>query len=305
MKLQFKTSEQYTMSSIHAERIHRPHMGGNWHFHQEFELIYFLKGHGMRIVGDHISNFQSGELVLVGQWLPHLWRNAAETADNEITDFIVIKFTKMFGSVDLFAMPELVHVKALLKKANQGIFFPSETQAAVHDDMLRLVKAESTEKLILLLKVLRKLVRCEDYRMLSSPNFTLPKQIAGENRLHKVINYISGNYANNITLNEISKIAVMTPPAFCRFFKTRTNRTFSSFLNEVRISRACQFLINGESPIKQICYDVGFSSLTNFNRTFKSFMGISPSVYRDNYGNFRKLKEKLSPSVSMTHGDTF
>ncbi len=292
MKLQFKTSEQFTMSSIYAKRVHRPHTGGNWHFHQEFELIYFIKGHGMRVVGDNISNFQAGELVLVGQWLPHLWRNASESTDEEMTDFVVVKFTRMFGSVDLFAMPELIHVKALLKKANQGLYFPKETQRAVHTDMLNLVKAESSEKLILLLKILRRLVKCEAYQVLSSPNFSLPKQIKGENRLYKVINYISVNYATNITLNEISKIAVMTPPAFCRFFKTRTNRTFSSFLNEIRISRASQFLINGETSIKQICFDVGFSSLTNFNRAFKSVNGISPSNYRNSYSTFRKFNLK-------------
>lgn len=288
MRLQFKSSEQNSLSSIYAKRVHRPHIGGDWHFHKEFELIYFLKGQGMRIVGDHISNFQKGELVFVGQWLPHLWRNDENDLDNAATDFIVIKFTRMFGDVDLFSMPELAHIKVLLRAADQGILFSEKTRRSVHEDVLKLTVAESSERLILLLGILRKLVISDDHTLLSGPNFTLPKQIGGENRLQKVINYISANYAQNIGLDDISKIAVMTPPAFCRFFKTRTNKTFSHFLNEVRISKACQLLINGEAPIKQICYDVGFSSLTNFNRTFKGFKGISPSTYRDNYSNFRE-----------------
>lgn len=293
MKLKFKTSEQDSLSSILARRVYRPHVGGDWHFHKEFELIYFLKGQGMRIVGDHISNFQKGELVLVGQWLPHLWRNDEDSLDGLGTDFIVVKFMRMFGDVDLFSMPELLHIKVLLKEANRGILFSKKTRKSVHDELLRLATAESSEKLILLLSVLRKLVQSNDHKTLSGPNFAIPKQVAGENRLQKVINYISANYAQNISLDDISKIAVMTPPAFCRFFKTRTNKTFSLFLNEVRISRACQLLINGEAPIKQICYDVGFSSLTNFNRTFKSFKGTAPSAYRDNYKMFRRdqLKE--------------
>lgn len=288
MKLQFKSSEQDSLSSIYAKRLHRPHMGGDWHFHKEFELIYFLKGQGMRIVGDHISNFQKGELVLVGQWLPHLWRNDENDSEGTVTDFVVIKFTRMFGGVDLFAMPELLHIKALLKEANQGILFSKKTRKLVHDELLRLTTAEASEKLILLLSILRTLVRSTNYQTLSGPNFAIPKQVAGENRLQKVINHISTNFSQNISLEDISRIAAMTPPAFCRFFKTRTNKTFSLFLNEVRISKACQLLINGEAPIKQICYDVGFSSLTNFNRTFKSFKGISPSSYRDSYSNFRQ-----------------
>jgi len=293
VKLQFKPSEQDSLSSIYAKRLHIPHMGGDWHFHKEFELIYFLKGQGMRIVGDHISNFQKGELVLVGQWLPHLWRNDKENSETGKTDFIVIKFTKMFGNVDLFSMPELLHIKALLNEANQGILFSKKTRKSVHDDLLKLTTAESSEKLILLLRILRTLVKSKNYQTLSGPNFAIPKDVAGENRLQKVINFISTNFSQNISLEDISKIAVMTPPAFCRFFKTRTRKTFSSFLNEVRISKACLLLINGESPIKRICYDVGFSSLTNFNRTFKSFKGISPSTYRDSFTNFRQhnLKE--------------
>lgn len=288
MKLKFKSSEQDTLSSIYAKRLHRPHMGGDWHFHKEFELIYFLKGHGMRIVGDHISHFQKGELVLVGQWLPHLWRNDEDNSEAVTTDFIVIKFTKMFGNVDLFAMPELLHIKALLKEANQGILFSKKTRKSVHEDLLKLTTAEASEKLILLLSILQTLVKSADYQTLSGPNFVIPKDVTGENRLQKVINFISTNYSQNISLNDISNIAVMTPPAFCRFFKTRTNKTFSMFLNEVRISKACQLLIDGEAPIKQICYDVGFSSLTNFNRTFKSFKGMAPSNYRDSYGDFRE-----------------
>ncbi|MRI00122.1 helix-turn-helix domain-containing protein [Kriegella sp. EG-1] len=293
MKLQFKSSEQDSMSSIYVKRVYRPHTGGDWHFHKEFELIYFLKGQGMRIVGDHISNFQKGELVLVGQWLPHLWRNEEDNFTGETTDFIVVKFTRKFGDVDLFLMPELLHIKALLKEASSGLLFSKKVRKSVHEDLLQLTQAESSEKLILLLSVLRKLVKSEKYQKLSGPNFTLPKEVSGENRLQKVINYISTNYANSFGLEDIAKIAAMTPPAFCRFFKTRTNKTFSLFLNEVRISKACQLLINGEAPIKQICYDVGFTSLTNFNRTFKSFKKVSPSNYRDRYSNFRhqNLKE--------------
>ncbi|MEO9892715.1 AraC family transcriptional regulator [Aurantibacter sp.] len=293
MKLHFKSSEQDSLSSIYAKRLHRPHMGGDWHFHEEFELIYFLKGQGMRIVGDHISNFQKGELVLVGQWLPHLWRNDVDKFTVENTDFIVIKFTRMFGDVNLFSIPELLHIKALLKESNQGILFSKKVRKSVHEELLQLTRAEASEKLILLLSILRKLVKSKNYQKLSGPNFTIPKEVSGENRLQKVINYISANYSKSIGLDDISKIAAMTPPAFCRFFKTRTNKTFSLFLNEVRISKACQLLINGEAPIKQICYDVGFSSLTNFNRTFKSFKEVSPSNYRDSYSNFRQhnLKE--------------
>ena len=292
MKLQFKSSDQDLLSSITARRVDIPHMGGDWHFHEEYELIYFMKGQGMRIVGDHISNFKKGELVLVGQWLPHLWRNNEVNSEVVSTDFIVIKFTRIFGDVDLFMIPELLKIKMLLKVADQGILFSKDTRKLVHDDMLKLSSAVASEKLILLLTILNTLVKNDNYQTLSGPNFSIPKQIAGENRLQKVINHISINFAQNISLEEISRLAVMTPPSFCRFFKKRTNKTFSLFINEVRISKACQLLINGEQSVNQICYDVGFSSLTNFNRNFRNFKGVSPSNYRNRYHNFRHYNLK-------------
>lgn len=292
MKLQFKSSDQDLLSSITARRVDIPHMGGDWHFHEEYELIYFMKGQGMRIVGDHISNFKKGELVLVGQWLPHLWRNNEVNSEVVSTDFIVIKFTRIFGDVDLFMIPELLKIKMLLKVADQGILFSKDTRKLVHDDMLKLSSAIASEKLILLLTILNTLVKNDNYQTLSGPNFSIPKQISGENRLQKVINHISINFAQNISLEEISRLAVMTPPSFCRFFKKRTNKTFSLFINEVRISKACQLLINGEQSVNQICYDVGFSSLTNFNRNFRNFKGVSPSNYRNRYHNFRHYNLK-------------
>ena len=292
MKLQFKSSDQDLLSSITARRVDIPHMGGDWHFHEEYELIYFMKGQGMRIVGDHISNFKKGELVLVGQWLPHLWRNNEVNSEVVSTDFIVIKFTRIFGDVDLFMIPELLKIKMLLKVADQGILFSKDTRKLVHDDMLKLSSAIASEKLILLLTILNTLVKNDNYQTLSGPNFSIPKQILGENRLQKVINHISINFAQNISLEEISRLAVMTPPSFCRFFKKRTNKTFSLFINEVRISKASQLLINGEQSVNQICYDVGFSSLTNFNRNFRNFKGVSPSNYRNRYHNFRHYNLK-------------
>ena len=281
MKLQYKPTEKDARSSIYVNRIFQPYVGSNWHFHEEFELIYFLKGHGIRIVGDHISHFQKGELVLVGEWLPHLWVNETNASDNGSADFVVVKFTKELEGISLFSLPELAEITNLLRRSYRGIKFTKKLTEQVESILIELSKSQSASRLINLLRVLDLLSQEENHTFLASPNFSLPIQLSGENRLKKVINYISDNYSRSIPLQEIANVACITPPAFCRFFKSQTNKTFSLFLNEVRISNSCQLLINGEKSIKQICYDVGFGSLTNFNRTFRSLKGISPSEYRN------------------------
>lgn len=288
MKLQYKPIDKSPLSSIHVNRIHRPYRGENWHFHEEYELIYFLKGHGMRIVGDHISNFQEGELVLVGQWLPHLWRNDEGEELLEKADFIVIKFSSLLKGVDLFSLPELSGVRQLLQRSGQGILFSEDCLPRVHNLIMELSESSSTGKIVSFLSTLEALANETDYEFLASADFTLPTEVSSENRLQKVINFIFANYSEEITLADIAKVAFMTPPAFCRFFKNRTNKTFFNFLNEFRVNKACQLLINGERPIKQICYDVGFRSLTNFNRVFRKTKEITPTTYRDNFRAFGK-----------------
>lgn len=283
MKLQYKPTDKNPLNSIYINRIHKPYLGQNWHFHEEYELIYFLKGQGMRIVGDHISNFRAGELVLVGQWLPHLWRNDEANTKEGIADFIVIKFAERLKGIDLFSLPELSGIRQLLKKSAQGLLFSEQTAHKFHTNFIKLSKSHAGEKFICFLELLQLLSGEQDYSLLASEGFTLPKEVYSENRLQKVINYIFDNYIHEITLDEIAGIAFMTPPAFCRFFKGRTNKTFFGFLNEFRINKACQLLISGEIPVKEICYDVGFRSLTNFNRTFKKIKEVTPSDYRERY----------------------
>ncbi|WP_020568206.1 AraC family transcriptional regulator [Neolewinella persica] len=281
MKLHYKPTDKNPLSSVYVKRIHQPYLGENWHFHEEFELIYFLKGSGMRIVGDHISNFQAGELVLVGQWLPHLWRNAEdgpETAGG--ADFIVVKFSRLLKGIDFFSLPELNAVRSMLAKAIRGIQYSSATGAAIHHLLTKLHGSKASERLILFLRVLEMLAADTEYVFLSTPGFTLPNEVSNENRLQKVISYIFTNYSREISLDEIADLACMTSPAFCRFFKGRTNKTFFGFLNEFRVNKACQLLIDGELPIKEVCYEVGFRSLTNFNRTFKKIKDVTPGNYR-------------------------
>lgn len=288
MKLQFKQVEKNNFSSIYTKRTAQPYLGQNWHFHQEFELIYFLEGQGMRIVGDHISNFNKGELVLVGEWLPHLWRNDAMiNTEEKPADYIIIKFLKSFEGVNLFSLPDLSDIRQLLLKSQRGLLFSNSVLPKVHDLIIELHESKSSHKLINFLRLLQILAQEEQAQPLSSPEFVLPTQVARENRLQKVINYIFTNYTQSITLEEISGIAFMTPPAFCRFFKNSTNKTFFHFLNEFRVGKSCQLLINGEKTVKEVCYEVGFNSLTNFNRAFKTFKKVTPTAYRSQYRAFQ------------------
>jgi AraC-like DNA-binding protein len=280
MKLLYKKAEIEPVNSFYVKRVKEPVLDINWHFHEEYEIIYIIKGNGVRLVGDNISNFQSGELVLVGPNMPHLWRT---TEDVSSVDRIIIKFEKSPNGIDLFDLPEFSSINALLKNSNTGISFKPDVIQKVHDHFLEIADAAGPQKWIHLLQILTILSNNMDYERLSSPYVSVSTQNMGEIRLSKVISYISENFDQEISLDEIADIASMTVQSFCRYFKRRTNKTFIQFLNEYRIGKACVLLVENKIPIGQIWSELGFNSSTNFNRVFKRLYGCTPLDFRKKY----------------------
>lgn len=264
-------------------RKKEPYFGANWHFHEEYELLYTIKGEGIRIVGDSMAHYKSPSIFLTGPWMPHLFKNEEESTASGEVDFIVIKFTDLLLGQDIFSLPELTSIAELLKVSKRGIKFPKKTCQLLHDHITDLVDSMGPDQIILFLTILKKLAEEPKYRLLASTEFSLPVTVSGENRLNRVIDYISENYTNDITLEEIADVAAMTPNSFCRFFKSRTNKTAFQFINEYRISKACQMLVDGENSISKICFEAGFNSFSSFNRTFKKFKSISPGEFKERY----------------------
>lgn len=280
MELLYKKNENAPVTSFYVKRVKEPVLDINWHYHDEYELIYIIEGQGVRLVGDNLSGFRSGELVLVGPNIPHLWRT---TKNVTCVDRIIIKFDEFPGGLNLFALPEFSKIKSLLKKAEAGISFGPESRSKVSGYILELSMAEGPHKWICLLSILAILSKGMDTEMLSSPYMKISPNNLEENRLSKVILYISENYNNDIILDDVADIASMTIQSFCRFFKKRTNKTFIQFLNEYRIGKACVLLIENKISITEICYDLGFNSTTNFNRVFRRQYGCTPMEYRKKY----------------------
>jgi len=284
LKLRYKSFNESNFSSVYAKRKKAPYFGVNWHFHDEFELMYIIKGEGVRVVGDRMDYFNKEELVFLGSGVPHVFKNDKNASQNEV-DYIVVKFNRIIGGQDLFKIPELAPINRFLKRAGKGLIFSDTTVMKLKKQLIKLAKSKNEDRIILLLKVLKILSAQEDYNELSTDTFLLKNTSAGEDRTKKVINYISENYNKNISLEDLASISYMTTNSFCRYFKNRTGKTAFQFIREFRINKACQMLINGEKNISQICFDTGFNSLSSFNRVFKSLKHISATEYKSKYSN--------------------
>ncbi|MEO6915109.1 MAG: AraC family transcriptional regulator [Chitinophagaceae bacterium] len=253
------------------------------HYHQEYELHFLIKGEGLRFIGENISHFASGEIIMLGENLPHGWHSKDEYlhqhCDNEM-EAIVIHFSNDFLGNDFLRLPEASLIHLLFEKAKRGMIFFGATKKKLGLLMIKAAESEGLDKIITLISILKIILETSDYRAIAKfHSFVMPSDCETE-RLNKICSYTMANFRKNITLKEVASISNLTITSFCRYFKLMTKKSYNNFLKEVRIGHSCQFLIEDKLSISQIADKCGFYNISNFYRRFKNVMGVTPQVYK-------------------------
>jgi len=247
-----------------------------WHYHPEIELVYINNGKGKRQVGLHLSNYDEGDLVMIGTNVPHT--GFTEYFDKERKE-VVVQFKPDFLGNSLEKVLEFKNIKRLFEISKRGLVFSGNTKKTIGISMLGLQYETPLQKVLTLIKILNDLSISKDVTVLNSENFD-SESIQENERIKKVFNYIKLNYKEEVSLNEVSELVFMTPPSFCRYFKSKTNKTFTTFLNEYRINNALKLLAQSELDIKNICFQCGYNNFSHFNRLFKKQISMTPSEFR-------------------------
>lgn len=260
-----------------------PRMYNQWHYHEEVELVCIVQGRGTIFMGDSLRAFEEDSIFLIGSNLPHLMRSDIQYYDDSlglVSEAIVIHFRPDALSRRFFELPENKHVRDLLKKSLHGLAVLGETQQKVKDLMAKIRFSRGCARLIDLLHILDILSKSSDLEIISRNAVRSTFNGSDENRLNRIYQYTLNNFLREITLKEIADLIHMTPHSFCRYFKSRTSKRYSTFLLEIRVSHACKLLIETEESIAVICYESGFTNCSNFNRHFKQVTGRTPLEYR-------------------------
>lgn len=247
-----------------------------WHYHPEFELTYIIKGEGRRIVGDSHEPFSAGDLVLLGSQLPHTW--VSEKKGNDGCEAIVIQFSPAFISPFL-AYSEFFAIQKILTQSQNGLFFP-QLDAKLLQKILHLVDKDGAYKIIGLLEILVELSEIEAQK-LSSPTFQIIENKNSEKRINQVFQYVQNNFTETtLSVEKAANQIHLTKGAFCKFFKNTCGKTFSDYVNELRIAHACNLLLEREKSIHTIAFECGFDNLSYFNRVFLAKKGVTPNKFR-------------------------
>jgi AraC-like DNA-binding protein len=102
--------------------------------------------------------------------------------------------------------------------------------------------------------------------------------------------YIEEHQTDDLSLGEVAKAVNTSSFYFCKLFKKATGINFTEYVSRVRIEKAKNLLLNPNLRVSEIAYEVGFQSLTHFNRVFRKIVGQSPTDYRDKLPKFAAAK---------------
>jgi AraC-like DNA-binding protein len=278
MKIEFELVHPDEGSSLRLlhEKLSSEKFSWQYHYHPEYELVYVVAGSGTRQVGNHISRYENGDLVLIGPELPH---SGFGLNARGMIEQVVVQFKKDVFGAGLLQKPEMKLINILLDKSRYGVSFGEAARQHVTKRLLRLTRLQPFSRFMELIHILQVLAASEEYTLLNT-QVTLPTTIRKVHiRLQNIFNYVEQNFQEEITIKNVADIAHLTIPAFCNYFKKTMNITFTDFLNQYRIEQACQ-LLQQEKSVGEVCFECGFNNVPYFNKVFKNITKKTPSEFK-------------------------
>ncbi|PVX44511.1 AraC family transcriptional regulator [Flavobacterium sp. 103] len=288
MKIEKTKITSYLNSYISVISREDPFFQSPFHSHPELELVYIKESYGKRIVGNSVEQFVSGDMVFLGSDIPHVWLNDEiyyKGINTLKAQAIVVYFNKdIFGPI-FYELKETQKINNLFNRAGRGLSITGKTNELIAKKLEKLVHKKNFEIIIGLFEILSMLSESSDIAFVNNEAYTPANESAKNDRLSDVFEYVKDNFKQDISLDEIAKIANLTPTSFCRMFKSKTQKHFVEYLNEIRVSNACKFLIETDMGMSEIAYECGYKTVSNFNKLFKKLTETTPKEYRKNTEN--------------------
>ena len=276
MKIQLETIQYPSnKSSFHFFNRREDKFESFRHFHPELELTYIEKGRGIRYIGDNISAYEPGDLVLIGKNLPHDYVTTTDDSSDDSSAFVFQFPETLFKGIS-----ECQTINHLLDKAGQGLHFLNPSKSILIK--IEAFKLEpSVQRVISFMEILDELTFHQNCESISSITFAKSaKNKKAQDKISKVTRHISERFDQHISVSDISNFVHMTPQSFCRWFKQSIGCSFVTYLNTTRIEKACQMLIQTNANISNVSFKCGFETVSHFNRTFKKLKRMTPKEYR-------------------------
>ncbi len=279
MKPQLELIPHEIDGSIHAFVYENDFFDAPWHYHKDYELTYIVKSSGIRYVGNSVDNFVSGDLIFIGENVPHCWKN-----DKGYSSGVKSTCVQWDSNVlDKFVNStiELKSIRKLLETSRFGIKFTNKAfNEMINKRLEKLCHFRPEKRIIDLLDILLALSNCIDKELLAMGGERYKFSKKSDTRITSILNYIDTKYQEKITIQDMANLTFMTRSAFCKYFKKQFSRSFTNYLNEFRIRKVCLLLQETDNKLLDIALMCGYENMSFFHRQFKKYLKQTPLEYR-------------------------
>jgi AraC-like DNA-binding protein len=295
MKARLKKLTHSANQSFSLRLSHHYHAYNELHYHAEIELVYILEGQGILLIGDKIEPVKAGDVLMIGGNLPHLFRFDTFTYEHPLFKQgrvnLPVKLLTLHFNPDIFGkqfitLPENEYLQTAIRNTAGSPMFMEDLRNSIIEMLHQLLNAQLYQRMMLLMQLLALVAAGKTYRLLNDHIQPATFNPTDETRLTKIYLYTLSNFHRTITLKEIAATIYMCPNAFCRYFKSRTHKSYFDFLLEVRINHARKLLKETAYSIVVVGYESGFPNLSNFNRYFKAITGKTPLATRKEFQKY-------------------
>jgi len=262
---------------------HVPRLDGVWHYHQQFELAYILRGQGVRYVGDSIEPFVQGDLSMVAAQVPHTYVSSS-TVPDATSEFVVVHFTK-----EILAGGDLQHaalgdVNQLFSAAQHGVVFDETVRVEVAELLTQMPTQRPLQKLATFLQVLDVLSQASAaHRRILSVAGVSASHLRSEvpSAIETVCDHLTKHFRQAHSIADAARMAAMSESTFIRSFRKATGLTFVQYVTELRLRRALHLLVDTELSISEVAAASGFPNAAYFSRRFSEQRGVTPGAFRN------------------------
>ena len=242
------------------------------HCHAEYEINLVLLSDGKHIIGTREEPFSEVDLVIIAPFVPHVWK-AREEGNRVIT----VQFSGKMLDFPMLRLRQFRSIETFLKRAVPAAKFHLSEDDPLVSEVLALAQAKDFDATVAFLRLLNSMAERE-FTILGDVDSGMRQ--SRSRRVARVMEYSQEHLGETIRLSDVSSLVDMSDSAFSHFFKKHTNLSYITYLNGLRISRACRELESTAMSVSEICWDCGFNNKSNFNRLFLQAKGMTPSAYR-------------------------
>jgi YesN/AraC family two-component response regulator len=281
MKITYEKLYSDSNFLFHYQEFIQPFFTSPFHFHDEFELILIVKSHGKLYLGSNVLNFSDGDIFLLAPGLPHCFFNTPgyEKGD-ELAHAVVIQFQKDFLGNDFFSKNEISQLKKMMDKSKFGIQF-IKTKNTLQDRIQYINQKKNLNRLVELLLILNEISVHTNINLLSTEDTLNLCNLNDSLIINNVYKYVAANFQQKISFDIAASVANLQRSAFCRYFKRKTKKRFSEFVNETRIMHARKLLSETDKSTMEIAFECGYENTSYFNRQFKLICGVTPTMFKE------------------------